>query len=99
MKAANTELRRQKRGQVDAGSHLASPFWVFDSLNYAAIPLLSYRRPCWPLAAPPIFLGEKKLTPNLIREGGDGMVTYAELFQYTLVILNVILIAIALWKK
>jgi len=27
------------------------------------------------------------------------MVTYAELFQYTLVILNVILIAIALWKK
>lgn len=48
---------------------------------------------------PPIFLGVKKLTPNLIQEGGDGMVTYAELFQYTLVILNVILIAIALWKK
>ena len=48
---------------------------------------------------PPNLLGVKKLTSNLIQEGGDGMVTYAELFQYTLVILNVILIAIALWKK
>lgn len=83
---------------MDAGSHLASLFWLPDSPNYATIPLLYDRRPCWPLAAPHL-LGVKKLTPNLIQEGGDGMVTYAELFQYTLVILNVILIAIALWKK
>lgn len=39
------------------------------------------------------------LPPHLLQEGGGSMVTYAELFQYSLVIIGVIGLIVQIMKK
>ena len=62
-------------------------------LLYSRCDLLACRR----LA--PVFLGARTFCPHSLGKGGDGMVTYAELFQYTLVIIGIVALVIQCGKK
>ena len=62
-------------------------------LLYSRCGLLAFRR----LA--PVFLGARTFCPQSLGIGGDGVVTYAELFQYTLVIIGIVALVIQCGKK
>ena len=62
-------------------------------LLYSRCVLLAVRR----LA--PFSLGGENFLPPFLWKGGDGMVTYAELFQYTLVIIGIVALVIQCGKK
>ena len=50
-------------------------------------------------AVSPFFIGGENFLPPFLGKGGDGMVTYAELFQYTLVIISIVALVIQCGKK
>ena len=71
----------------------------FEGLCYA-VSAIQRARSCWSQAVgPPFFDGGEHFFAPILWEGGDDMVTYAELFQYTLVLIGIVSLAIQLWKK